>query len=1043
MFRKLVLLIIISCLTVTNLVSRNTQFLSNTQVSVSQSEGVHNLNSSINYATIQEAIDAPETLDGHTIFVDAGTYYGEVVVNKRISLIGENKSTTVIDGDGSLIVLAIKSDWVFVSGFTVQNSYGEPGSGGGGLVVKGAGNVQISDITACDNDADWGIHLNPNSHNVNITGTVIANNSRGGLLLNEAHRANLTNSTIVNNEKGIEVRNADNNIISENIIANNTGNGVFIDHCNNNFVLNNTIFGNVLGLCPQSSTNITLSFNQMTNNTYDFSVYANSLSEFMHDIDSSNTVNGKPIYYWVDKENQEVPGDAGYVAVINSRNITVQDLNLTRNGGGVSLAFTTNSTVKNVTAEHNWGGIGLLASYNNTLTDNVASNNLQAGIALTDSGDNTLRNNTMTNNPVNFWVTSGPMPTPQVFINDVDLSNTVDGKPIYYWVNQSDRVVPSDAGCVIVANSTNITVKDSNLTKNGFGVGLACSTNCTIKNVTARYNLIGIALAWCVDTWVEENTVADNAQCGFIVIFSLNSSLNKNWLSGNGYEMGMPGGGPGGGLSVLYSNATTISNNTIIDNPMGVALGYSFDNTVIRNNITNNGDSVILQYSNDNELTENNVTHNNEGFRLEASSGNEITSNRVTNNTNGIRLQESYSNIFILNNITSNTDKGLDLSFSGNNTLRENRLTDNQWNFGIWGDALSDFINDVDISNTVNDNSIVYLVNQTNLTVNPSTFPQVGCLVVVNSTNINVQSLTLENNYETITLAYTSDSTIANITATNNFVSMLFWNANNNTITNSVLADNMLGPTIGSSNDNRLINNEITNNFYQSIGLFSDSHNNTLIGNVVKNSSCGVFLRMSEENTFSHNNFVNNTNQVYIEESPNNVWDDGVEGNYWSDYYGCDSDDDGIGESWYEMGENNTDHFPLMGTFSDFNTSLGYPVDVISNSTIEDFEHFDFNSTIKLHVSNMTTNQTHGFCRITIPHDIMSPPYNVTINDNPVTHTTVYENETLGLSIIYFSYEHSTLEITIIPEFQSVIVMPLFMIATLAAVIVYKRKHSI
>jgi len=44
-------------------------------------------------------------------------------------------------------------------------------------------------------------------------------------------------------------------------------------------------------------------------------------------------------------------------------------------------------------------------------------------------------------------------------------------------------------------------------------------------------------------------------------------------------------------------------------------------------------------------------------------------------------------------------------------------------------------------------------------------------------------------------------------------------------------------------------------------------------------------------------------------------------------------------------------------------------------------------------------------------------------------------------SYLYFNYRHSTQEVIIIPEFPSFLIMPLFMIATLLAVIVQNRKH--
>jgi len=173
-----------------------------------------------------------------------------------------------------------------------------------------------------------------------------------------------------------------------------------------------------------------------------------------------------------------------------------------------------------------------------------------------------------------------------------------------------------------------------------------------------------------------------------------------------------------------------------------------------------------------------------------------------------------------------------------------------------------------------------------------------------------------------------------------------------------------------------------------------------------------------------------------------NVWDDGYPsgGNYWSDYAGVDADGDGIGDTPYIIDDNNIDHYPLMGPFNSFNTSVGYFVDVVSNSTIGDFRYFESNSTIVMYISNMTANQTAGFCRLAIPHDVISPPYTVKVNGTTIEYETVYENYTKGISIIYFTYEHSTLEITIIPEFPITTTIILLLLTVLTATILMKRK---
>jgi hypothetical protein len=132
-----------------------------------------------------------------------------------------------------------------------------------------------------------------------------------------------------------------------------------------------------------------------------------------------------------------------------------------------------------------------------------------------------------------------------------------------------------------------------------------------------------------------------------------------------------------------------------------------------------------------------------------------------------------------------------------------------------------------------------------------------------------------------------------------------------------------------------------------------------------------------------------------------------------------------------------------MGMFSSFNTPIGYNIEVISNSTILDFTFSESNNTIIMHVSNMTTEQTFGFCRLCIPKSLMPPPHMVIINDGLTQvlyfNDTIYDNGTHMW--IYFSYEHSINKVVIVPEFTSFLMPPLFMVITLLAVIIRKRKH--
>jgi len=195
---------------------------------------------------------------------------------------------------------------------------------------------------------------------------------------------------------GIVLKNSRGSTLSENIILKNYY-GIRIHSSDNNFILDNMLSRNTYGIYLNHSTGSTLRNNNMICNKYNFGVFGDSTSDFTHAIDTSNTVNRKPVIYWINKYDDEVPSNAGFVAIVSSTNITVRELELTKNVQGVLLAFTSNSVIERVNTLNNEYGIYLASSYGNTIIGSRVSNN-SVGIYLRNSDENIIYHNNFINN---------------------------------------------------------------------------------------------------------------------------------------------------------------------------------------------------------------------------------------------------------------------------------------------------------------------------------------------------------------------------------------------------------------------------------------------------------------------------------------------------------------------------------------------------------------------------------------------------------------------------------------------------------------------
>jgi len=196
-------------------------------------------NGGADYINIQDAIDNASS--GDTVFVYSGTYYENLFIDKSIDLTGENKDTTIIDGDGWGIVIYLYVKSINISGLTIYNS----GSDRPGILIgSSSGNCRIYENYFVDNDIGIEIYSTSNT----IINNKISNGKWGILILYQSTNNNIADNIIeLNSKSGIRI-NGNSNVISKNTIRSNGHSGIEIYICDLNTIENNTLEDNIYGM---------------------------------------------------------------------------------------------------------------------------------------------------------------------------------------------------------------------------------------------------------------------------------------------------------------------------------------------------------------------------------------------------------------------------------------------------------------------------------------------------------------------------------------------------------------------------------------------------------------------------------------------------------------------------------------------------------------------------------------------------------------------------------------------------------------------------
>jgi len=280
----------------------------------------------------------------------------------------------------------------------------------------------------------------------------------------------------------------------------------------------------------------------------------------------------------------------------------------------------------------------------------------------------------------------------------------------------------------------------------------------------------------------------------------------------------------------------------------------------------------------------------------------------------------------------------------------------------------------------------------------------------------------------------------------------------NVTIRNCIIKNCVYGIELNSSSHINIFGNQISeadSPMYwpaAAIHILTETSNINIIGNDITHNKWGVLVDDSPNLVIHHNNFLENYKEdVPIMHGFSATWDDGKEGNYWNKYDAADKDGNGIGDKPHIIEENHQDNHPLMTPIVFFDAGTwgqeNYKIKVVSNSTVSDFSFYPEGSKIQFDVEG--ERWTSGFCRVTIPRELLSAETEWTVLlDNSSVTPSIDQNE--NNTYLYFNYpfqsyySHSTKTVevigtTAIPEFPSWAHLLIILVAG-ATIAVYKHK---
>lgn len=544
-----------------------------------------------------------------------------------------------------------------------------------------------------------------------------------------------------------------------------------------------------------------------------------------------------------------------------------QILNNTLDDNRVSVVLS-NSSYNTIMYNNGSGTYGIEMSYR-SISNLIHMNSLGyqiAGISIKEFEGTVVTNNSLLNSGFSIYAIQSPFPG---FNQSQFQGNTLNGKPIFFLLDQDSSALSMDAGQLFLFNCSNTEMSNNILTVGPLTIAFYLSDNITIQNnefLGTEGQFPGFILLNCETIQIRNNTFYRTD--GFYLEDCKICELNNNSFLGEDVY---------GGISIHDSQFCTISENNLI-------IIYVNDSDTI--SITQNWCESILnpweirtrgiwvEESNLVKIQDNTCTNCRYGVQSVASTS-IITNNTCFDNLYfGIYLEDESGGL-IENNMCRDNGHGIYANTCQNMLLKNNTCTNNSGS-GLYLTAVTDFhiIHNYCSNNgdgiIITSSSADSLVTHNNCSGN----------IEVGISLRGVRQITLSNNY----------------CKSNREAGVKIGEGSLLTIINNTCSENNLGITIVS--ETRSINitrNALSQNIY-GISITGDCRTSNITENLCSENQIGLFIHNLTRHCHVFNNqFLWNRNVSVLDDGFYGVFD----GNFWSDYVGWDLNFDGYGDIPY------------------------------------------------------------------------------------------------------------------------------------------------